>query len=268
MPRWNADTIPWHEFDASKLSPDILMVVKAAAMTERNAPDYTRHLKSLFKDNPTYYRLLDDWEAEEVQHGEMLGRYAEMADPNFKFRERFARFVEGYKVPAVENESLRGSMTGELLARCIVETGTSSMYSALRDATDEPVLKEICHRIAGDEFRHYRWFYDGVQAYLPQEKVSLLRRIMVAVGRIQETDDDELPFAFHAANDDFDTPYDHARCNREYSKRAFAVYRPVHTERAANMVMKAAGLNPQGWLGKQVRKFAWRKIAGKAAAFA
>ena len=45
------------------------------------------------------------------------------------------------------------------MARCVVESGTSSMYSALRDSTDEPVLKAICHRIAGDEFRHFRLFY-------------------------------------------------------------------------------------------------------------
>ncbi len=30
-----------------------------------------------------------------------------------------------------------------MMARCIVETGTSSYYSALKDATGEPVLRQI-----------------------------------------------------------------------------------------------------------------------------
>ena len=50
-----------------------------------------------------------------------------------------------------------------MIARCVVESGTSSYYSAIRDATDEPVLKEIAGRIAADEYRHYKLFYDTLQ---------------------------------------------------------------------------------------------------------
>ena len=53
---------------------------------------------------------------------------------------------------------MRGSRAGELLARCVVESGTCSYYAALRDATREPVLRQICHHIAQDEARHYRLF--------------------------------------------------------------------------------------------------------------
>ena len=56
--------------------------------------------------------------------------------------------------------SVRGSRRGEMIARCVVESGTSSYYSAIRDATDEPLLKEIAGRIAADEYRHYKLFYD------------------------------------------------------------------------------------------------------------
>ena len=49
------------------------------------------------------------------------------------------------------DRSRRGSRAGEMVARCIVETGTSSYYTALREAAAEPVLQEICRRIAADE---------------------------------------------------------------------------------------------------------------------
>ena len=58
---------------------------------------------------------------------------------------------------------MRGSRRGEMIARCVVESGTSSLYSAIRDASEEPVLKEVAGRIAADEFRHYRLFYDILQ---------------------------------------------------------------------------------------------------------
>ena len=61
----------------------------------------------------------------------------------------FARFRAGYKLPLDATASVRGSQAGEMMARCIVETGTSSYYSALEDATDEPVLKQICGQDRG-----------------------------------------------------------------------------------------------------------------------
>lgn len=266
MQHWTPDDIPWGEFDAAKLSPDVLKVIKAAAMVERNAADYTTYLNNVFRADSEFKAIATEWQAEEVQHGDVLGRYAELADPQFDFKQRFQRFVDGYKVPIDLDNSVRGSLTGELLARCIVETGTSSFYSALRDATDEPVLKAICHRIAGDEFRHYKTFYDFMKVYVAREGVTMLRRALVAVDRIRETDDDELAFAYHAANDPADMPYDHSRCNLAYGARAYSFYRPQHTERAVAMVLKVIGIDPNGWLGGKAKKFAWKKMQSRAAA--
>lgn len=265
MRHWTADDIAWSDFDPAKLSPEILKVVKAAAMVERNAGDYTVYLKNIFRDDPEFKAILSAWQAEEVQHGDVLGRYAELADRGYDFQKHFRRFVEGYRIPMDATASVRGSLTGELLARCIVETGTSSFYSALRDGTDEPVLKSICHRIAGDEFRHYKTFYDVMKRYIDREGVSKLRLVLVAVGRIQETEDDELAFAYHAANDPWDSPYDRERCVREYAGRAWGYYQERHSERAVNMVMKAIGLNPQGWLGGKAKSYAWRKMQARVA---
>src|SRR6266702_3458112 len=72
----------------------------------------------------------------------------------------------------------------EVVARCIVETGTSSYYTALGEAVDEPVLKEICRNIAADEHRHYKLFYDHLRRYLKSEKLGRLRRLAVALGRL------------------------------------------------------------------------------------
>ncbi|MCR6629989.1 MAG: acyl-ACP desaturase [Magnetospirillum sp.] len=105
MPHWSPDDIPWAEFDAAKLSPDILVVIKAAAMVERNAPDYTLYLNNVFREDPEFKQLAVQWQAEEVQHGDVLGRYAELADPGFDFQQRFKRFTDGYKVP-IEPEQL------------------------------------------------------------------------------------------------------------------------------------------------------------------
>jgi len=260
MAHWTPDDIAWTVFDPTRLTPGLLAVVKAASLVERNAGDYTAYLANIFRDDADFVATAVQWRAEEVQHGDVLGRYAEMADPAFDFAGCFKRFTDGYKIPIDRDTSVRGSRSGELLARCIVETGTSSLYSALRDATDEPVLKTICHRIAGDEFRHYKTFYRRLKAYVAQEGIGRGALAWVAVGRIREADDDELAYAWHAANESPDIPYDRLRCSTAYAHAAFGVYRRPHAERVAAMVVKAIGFDPRGWIGRLAKSFAWSKI--------
>src|SRR3546814_8860595 len=80
---------------------------------------------------------------EERQHGQALGRWSALADPSFDFEPRFAMFREGFRPDVDATESIRGSRAGELVARCMVEVGTSSYYRALGDAATEPALKAI-----------------------------------------------------------------------------------------------------------------------------
>lgn len=249
MPQWTMDDIPWDRFDAKRVDSDILKVIKAAAMVERNAADYTAYLGNVFHDDPAFLATVEDWGVEEEQHGDVLGRWAELADPTFDYQAAFARFRAGYRIDVEATTSIRGSRTGELVARCIVETGTSSFYSALRDASDEPVLKAICHRIAGDEFRHFKTFYKAINDYQQREPLGIWRRLMIGVGRIKESDDDELAYAYFAANASADAVYKRADSSLDYGARAFACYRPPHIRRAANMVLKSSGINPQGWFG-------------------
>jgi hypothetical protein len=265
MGRWTADDIAWRDFDALRLDLELLKVVKAASLVERNAADYTLYLRNIFGDDADFIAFAGLWQDEEIRHGEVLGRYAELADPGFSFRAAFQRFTDGYRIPTDLATSVRGSRCGELLARCVVETGTSSFYSALRDATTEPVLKDICHRIAGDEFRHYKAFYDIMHTYMKREGIGFFRRALVAAGRIRETDDDELAYAYHAANDPPEQPYERERCNRAYARRAYGLYQPQHTGRAVNMVLKAVGIDCQGWLADKARSFAWAKMQARAA---
>ncbi|MBB4285272.1 acyl-ACP desaturase [Roseospira goensis] len=259
MSHWTLDDIPWESFDAARVDPELLRIIKAAALTERNSGHYSKYLCNVFRDDPVFCAKAETWAEEEVRHGDALGRWAEMADPSFDFQATFARFVDGYVIPTDVETSIRGSRSGEMVARCIVETGTSSFYSALRDATDEPVLRDICRRIAGDEFRHFKLFYTTLKRYLDREAISRRRRVLVALGRMQESEDDELAFAYHCANTP-DRPYDRAASSRAYAARAFQHYRLNHVERGSAMVLKAAGLAPHGRLGRLFSGALWRYL--------
>ncbi|MDH3739609.1 MAG: ferritin-like domain-containing protein, partial [Alphaproteobacteria bacterium] len=240
---WTLDDIPWDSFDASKVDPDMLRIVKGAALVEHNGGTYAKYLSSVFHDDPEFQQAALRWGNEEVQHGKALARWANLADPSFDFEPRFSDFSKKITLPTSADQSVRGSRCGELVARCMVEVGTSSYYTALREATQEPVLREICRNIARDEIRHYKLFYTHMARYRGIEKLGVIRRILVGVSRISESEDDELAYAYYAANNQGE-PYDRKACVRAYMSRAYGFYRPHHVERGIRLILKAVGLKP------------------------
>lgn len=249
MKHWTLEQIAWTRFDPSRVDPEIVKLVKAAAMVEFNGGDYATYLNRVFADDPEFRAVADEWAQEEVQHGKALAEWARLADPGFDFAECFKRFTAGYSIDLDAEESIRGSRAGELVARCIVETGTSSYYAALMDAADEPVLKQICRNIAADELRHYKLFYTYLRRYLKREGLSGWQRLKVTLSRLGESEDDELAYAYFAANHP-EEKYDRKRFARAYARRAYSVYRRRHVERGIAMALKASGLFPTGRLNR------------------
>ena len=260
MKHWRMEDVAWDRFDPSRVDPAVIPLIKAAAMVERNGSDYAIYLNRVFHDDPDFRLAAGNWAQEEVQHGDALGRWACLADPGWDHEAAFARFRAGYQLPLDAEASVRGSRTGELIARCMVETGTSSYYTALAEATEEPVLKQVCKLIAADEYRHYKLFYDHMKRYLERERIGLLRRLRIALGRIGESEDDELAYAYHCGNEPESVPYSLDRCSAAYLVRAIDYYRFRHIERGTGMILKAVGLPPRGRLSDTTARIGWRLL--------
>jgi rubrerythrin len=267
MKHWTLNDIAWDRFDPQHVDADMVRVVKAASLVEHNGGDYAAYLCNVFRDDPDFQAVAKGWAQEEVQHGQALARWAQLADPGWDFADAFRRFTAGYKLPLDATESVRGSRTGELIARCIVETGTSSYYSALGAATSEPVLKQICAKIAADELRHYKTFYTHMKRYQAAENLGFWGRLRAGLGRILESEDDELAYAYYAANGGAE-PYRRRVYSRAYARRAYGYYRFPHIERAIAMTFKAIGLKPHGRLNLMLARLAHRFAAWRVRALA
>ena len=269
---WTMDDVHWSLFDPEKVEPTLLAAIKAAALVEYNAPDYVVYLKRIFADaGAATLASIEQWGREESQHGRALGRWAEMADPSFKLEEAFVRFRKGYTpehFAVQEAGSVRGSRRGEMIARCVVESGTSSYYTAIRDATEEPVLKEIAGRIAADEYRHYKLFYDTLNAQTEPD-IGFWKRLMIAVGRVRESEDDELAYAFYCANvppeKEAITPYKRKKYSRLSASASMSVYHRHHIQKLVQMVVKVVGANPHGWLANMAGAVLWHRLQARSA---
>lgn len=244
MKHWRIEQMDWDSFDPSKVDPDIIPLVKAASVVERNAHDYTTYLQHVFVGDADFSKAAANWSVEEIQHGDALGRWAMLADTSWDYWSAFARYRESYKIDVEVDASVRGSRTGELIARCMVETGTSSFYTALADGTDEPLLKAICKQIAADEYRHFKLFYDHMNRYLQREKLSTWERTKIALGRVTESEDDELASAYYTTNMSSEQPYDHKHCIAAYMAKAMGYYQPKHIDRVTAMIFKTIGFTP------------------------
>jgi hypothetical protein len=267
---WSLDDVAWDRFDASKVDPNLLCAVKAASLVEYNAPDYVEYLRGIYATaRPEAMESIERWGREEIQHGLALGRWAEIADPSFDFQAAFVRFKAGYTPRHFQetNGSVRGSRRGEMIARCVVESGTSSYYSAIRDASEEPVLREIAGRIAADEFRHYKLFYELLDSETEAE-LPLWRKIWVAVTRVNESEDDELSYAYYCGNipkaREAAEPYEREAFARAYHEKAMVLYRRHHVDKLVKMVAKPAGINPSGRVSALASAALWRVLSRRA----
>jgi hypothetical protein len=270
---WTLDDVDWSAFDRAKAQPWMIAAIKAAALVEYNAPDYVSYLKRVFRDaGPVTLNAIEQWGCEESQHGRALGRWAEMADPTFNLEAAFARFRSGYQPSHFADgatTSIRGSRRGEMIARCVVESGTSSYYTAIKDAANEPVLREIAGRIAADEFRHYKLFYETLQEQ-DEPDLPFWKKLIVAMGRVTESDDDELAYAYYCANvsaaDSARQPYERSHYSRLATQTGLKIYRRHHINRLVQMVAKVVGAAPHGRLARLGGALLWRMMRLRAGA--
>ena len=99
MPNWKIGDIAWSRFDAARVDPGLLASVKAAALVEANGAIYAAYLRNVFVDDPAFRDAASAWAVEEQRHGDVLGRWASLADPAFDYPASLARFRDGYSVP-------------------------------------------------------------------------------------------------------------------------------------------------------------------------
>ena len=158
---WNLANIP---FDATctelvRDRNDLFYLVCAASFVEIAADLYSDNLATHCEEHGQIVAWLrGSWQPEEVQHGRALRGYVRHVWPAFDWDQAYAEFFAEYS-KSCTIEAYEPTLALEMVARCVVETGTASFYQTLEEISEEPVLKGIAARIRADEIRHYKHFY-------------------------------------------------------------------------------------------------------------
>lgn len=164
-------------------------VLAAASFVESLADAYTHNLLDRMADDPQVSLWLRErWEPEELQHGRALRRYVETVWPAFDWKTAFDGFCTDYR-PYCRPELLEPTRALEMVARCVVETGTSGLYGLLQQISPEPVLTTLVGHIRSDEVWHYKHFYHYFLRYRESERPSswqvarVIRKRLGAIGQ-------------------------------------------------------------------------------------
>lgn len=191
--RWNYEDIDFASIDKEAIRNDQLMfyMLASASLVEIMAELYTDNLVEKFRGNTEVVNWLETyWRHEEVQHGYALKTYVEHVWPEFDWQTANAGFRAEYRALCT-TEQLESAPALELIARCVVETGTTTMYHAVHDYVREPVLRRLFANIKTDEANHYahfRQYYDSYFNSQPHGAWSVVGTIWRRMTEIHSED--------------------------------------------------------------------------------
>lgn len=247
-PRWGLDNIPFEQIDVSKAreNEDLFYLVTSASFIEIASDLYTSNLIQHFSGDDDVVRWLEDhWQHEEMRHGYSLRDYALKVWPEFDWQSAYGSFFEEYSSMCTmeEFEPTRGL---EMVARCVVETGTATFYTALSQHSTEPVLTGIAARIRAEEVGHYKHFFQYYKHYCQHESPSRWRVLGAIRRRVVEARNSDAEVALWHVY-----AHRHPGADRTRDRQAFkkmmsglgkAVKQHYPVSMAAKMVLRPLGL--------------------------
>jgi hypothetical protein len=194
---WTLESLDLGHIDHTRIrdDEDLFFLLCSASFVESGSDLYSQNLIAHFAGDAELQHWLDaHWQHEELQHGRALGAYVRAVWPEFDWERGFHAFWKEYGAvcTAEQLESRRGL---ELAARCVVETGTASLYRALNEITREPVLQQLTTNIKRDEVRHFKYFYQHYRRYRERERLPRRQVLGAIVRRVREVKSEDSDIA-------------------------------------------------------------------------
>lgn len=239
---WRIEDIDLTRIDRQRAAAneDLLLLLCAASFIESGSDLYTSNLSQFFDDDPEVSAWLNaEWEHEELQHGRALKAYIAYVWPEFDWDLAFANFFEEYS-KTCSLEAFEKTRALEMVARCVVETGTATLYRAINECSDEPVLKEITDNIRTDEVRHYKHFFRYFKKYNKVEGNGRLAVLGALTRRVLEIKNEDSEIALRHV---FAVRYperagDSAYCRERTARVNALVRRNLSADMCVKMLLK------------------------------
>lgn len=149
--RWQLGKLPWHQFDAARLSDEQALAVKMNAIIEWAALQATEmFLRDSYGDSD-FGAFMSVWFYEEQRHSLVLIEYLRRFRPDMAPTEAELDVVRFPTDPAAFYDTLMLHFCGEMRL--------TQWYRYIEKWHTEPLIKQIYRRLEGDEARHASAYY-------------------------------------------------------------------------------------------------------------
>ncbi len=205
MLRWNYKDIKYDKIDKSLIEDNnfLFNLLTIASFIEITSDVYDKNLSIYYKDNEEVVEWLNNtWKIEEIQHGKALKEYINYVWSNFDWEKSYKNFLKGY-IPLCKVDNLEDTKAKEMLARMVVETGTSTAYKAIAAYAkdlNEPILEQIAKNISKDEVYHYEKFEEIFKYYKDKEKLKNSEIVKILYKRAKDINNEDIKIAYEAIN--------------------------------------------------------------------
>ncbi len=196
--QWSVDEIPYGSANRARVNGHLHLfyLLAAASLVEITSDLYTQNLVQYFHRDEDVRRWLEErWQREELQHGIALRRYVNTVWPEFDWDRAYRRFYAEYS-RTCGLEHLEPTPALEMASRCVVETGTATMYTMIHRMSCEPVLRLLTGLIRNDEVRHYKHFYGYFLRYKEEEQTPIASVLGSLWARTREIDNHDAYCSF------------------------------------------------------------------------
>ncbi|MDD2357341.1 MAG: ferritin-like domain-containing protein [Thiovulaceae bacterium] len=204
MAKWDyTKDIDYDSIDTTKVKENrfLFYLLTIASFVEITSETYAKNLSEYYSDNLEAVSWINEsWQKEELQHGKALRAYILYVWPEFLWQKTYERFLELY-LPLCNTDSFQATRALEMLARMIVETGTSTMYRAFESyakSCDEPVLAALSHYIYKDEVNHYSYFDHYFKHYNQKENLGRTVILKVIAKRLKEASSEDIEMGYQS----------------------------------------------------------------------
>jgi len=174
--RWKMTDLPWASFDKSKVTPELVSLIKTITIGECTTFNATRAFMDLFAEDLDFTQWIAVWLYEETKHPQALVRWLACAGEPMSEQEQLdARIITPMTQSQVE--MLTFNIVSEIVA--------STLYQSFAKRVEEPLLKEIMISLGKDEARHSVGFEHYCKQYIEnaddpeKEKLTCLRAAWV-----------------------------------------------------------------------------------------
>jgi hypothetical protein len=172
------------------------ILLASASFVEITSDVYTGKLVDYFHEDAAIRSwLAEKWQREELRHGIALKRYVNTVWPEFHWDRAYTQFYDEYALRCAA-KPLGPTPALELASRCVVETGTATLYEMLQRMSVEPVLRALAGCIKKDEVQHYKYFYHYFLSYQQREQFRVTKVLRTLWNRIFEIENEDAYYAF------------------------------------------------------------------------